>query len=114
MPATPRAGNAAQFSFPAPYANGVGGWITDCGGGKTSAEFAPAGMDTVLAPFAVTDEWQSQSSPLRLAHLPPISPTNGVGGMPPTPLPSHQPSAIKPKDATSDRYQSGVHVRRFE
>ncbi|MCM0032878.1 hypothetical protein, partial [Sandarakinorhabdus limnophila] len=35
----------------------------------------------------------------------------GVGGMPPTPLPSHQPSAIKAKDSTSERYQSGVHVR---
>jgi len=30
--------------------------------------------------------------------------------MPPTPLPSHQPSAIKAKDSTSERYQSGVHV----
>ena len=35
---------------------------------------------------------------------------NGVGGMPPTPLPSHQPSAIKAKDFTSGRHQSGGHV----
>jgi hypothetical protein len=31
--------------------------------------------------------------------------------MPPTPLPLHQPSAIKAKDSTSERYQSGVHVK---
>ena len=42
---------------------------------------------------------------------PPRSPANGVGGMPPTPLPPHQPSAIKTKNPTSERYQSGVHVK---
>ena len=31
-------------------------------------------------------------------------------GMPPTPLPSHQPAAIKAKDPTFERYQSGVHM----
>ena len=40
-----------------------------------------------------------------------IAGQSALGGMPPTLLPSHQPSAIKAKDSTSERYQSGVHVR---
>ncbi|MFM2151234.1 MAG: hypothetical protein RLZZ187_3540, partial [Pseudomonadota bacterium] len=41
---------------------------------------------------------------------PPRSPANGVGGMPPTPLPSPQPSAIKPEDSPSEWIHSGEHV----
>ncbi len=67
-------------------------------------------MDTVFAPFAVTDEWQSQSSPSGGPNPRRDRRPAGLGGMIPTPLPSHQPSAIKAQDATSDRYQSGVHV----